>query len=71
MKNFKKLLLVMPMAFIIGSCSPQRSEVENAQYDIYKLAQEAGFEGTFEEWLASIQGPQGEKGDKGDTGAQG
>lgn len=71
MKNFKKLLLVMPMAFIIGSCSPQRSEVENAQYDIYKLAQEAGFEGTFEEWLASIQGPQGEKGDKGDTGADG
>ena len=25
----------MPMAFIIGSCGPQRSEVENAQYDIY------------------------------------
>ena len=71
MKNFKKLLLVMPMAFIIGSCSPQRSEVENAQYDIYKLAQEAGFEGTFEEWLASIQGPKGDKGDKGDTGETG
>ena len=48
MKNFKKLLLVMPMAFIIGSCSPQRSEVENAQYDIYKLAQEADVQGTLE-----------------------
>ena len=71
MKKLKKLLFVMPMALIIGSCSPQRSEVENAKYEIYKLAQEAGFEGTFEEWLASIQGPQGEKGDKGDTGAQG
>ncbi len=46
----------------------------------YELALDGGFEGTEEEWLASLkgdkgdtgaQGPQGEKGDKGDTGTQG
>lgn len=43
----------------------------------YELAVEEGYEGTLEEWLASLvgatgpQGPQGEKGDTGATGAQG
>lgn len=34
----------------------------------YEIAQEHGFEGTEEEWLASLKG---EKGDKGDPGADG
>ncbi len=34
----------------------------------YEIAKEHGYEGTEEEWLASLKG---EKGDKGDTGAQG
>ena len=43
----------------------------------YELAQQDGFTGTSQEWLASLKGPkgdagaQGPKGDKGDTGAQG
>ena len=80
MKKFKKLLLVMPVALVLACCGPQMSEVESQQYEIYKLAQEAGFEGTFEDWLASIKGekgdtgetgPKGDKGDKGDAGAPG
>lgn len=46
----------------------------------YEIASDNGFDGTQEEWLASLkgekgdtgaQGPQGEKGEKGDTGATG
>lgn len=42
--------------------------------DAYELAVKSGFEGTLEEWLASLKGEQGEpgpKGDKGDKGADG
>lgn len=34
----------------------------------YQIAVQNGFEGTEQEWLASLKGP---KGDKGDTGPQG
>lgn len=40
----------------------------------YELAVENGFEGTVEEWLASLkgeQGPQGERGEQGPQGPQG
>lgn len=37
----------------------------------YEIAQQDGFTGTSQEWLASLKGEKGEKGDKGDTGAQG
>ena len=40
----------------------------------YEIAVEAGFQGTYEEWIESLKGDpgaQGEKGDKGDPGEQG
>lgn len=40
----------------------------------YEIAVEHGFEGSEEEWLASLKGdtgPQGPKGDTGDRGPQG
>lgn len=37
----------------------------------YQVAQEAGFEGTVEEWLDSLVGPKGGKGDPGPQGQQG
>lgn len=37
----------------------------------YALAKEQGFEGTLDEWLASLKGEKGETGEKGDTGATG
>ena len=37
----------------------------------YEIAVEYGFEGSEEEWLASLKGEKGDKGDKGDRGEQG
>lgn len=37
----------------------------------YELAKEHGFEGTEEEWLASLQGPAGPKGEPGEKGEKG
>ena len=37
----------------------------------YEIAQEHGYEGTEEEWLASLKGDKGDQGEKGDTGDQG
>ena len=37
----------------------------------YQIALQNGFQGTEEEWLASLKGEKGDKGDKGDTGLQG
>ncbi|WP_440571943.1 hypothetical protein [Streptomyces sp. KR2] len=37
----------------------------------YEVAVEAGFEGTVEQWLASLVGPRGATGDRGQTGAPG
>lgn len=37
----------------------------------FELAQEEGFSGTLQEWLASLVGPQGPQGPQGPTGPQG
>ena len=37
----------------------------------YQIALQNGFQGTEEEWLASLKGEKGDKGDKGDTSLQG
>lgn len=39
--------------------------------DAYKIAVANGFEGTIDEWLASMKGEKGDKGDKGDKGEKG
>lgn len=47
------------------------SKLDVIYTDTYKIAVQNGFDGTVDEWLASIKGEKGDKGDKGDTGAQG
>ena len=37
----------------------------------YQIAVQNGFEGTEQEWLASLKGPKGDKGDMGPPGADG
>ena len=40
-------------------------------YSAYEIAKQNGFEGTEQEWLNSLVGPQGEIGPKGEQGIQG
>lgn len=46
-------------------------ELGGRGYSAYEIAVQQGFEGTEEEWLASLVGPEGSQGPKGDPGAQG
>ena len=65
-------LLVLSAVFLanITSCAVN-SHKNDEQYKIYLLAKDAGYEGTYEEWLASIKGEKGDKGDTGETGPKG
>lgn len=65
MKN-KILFAIALTSLLLTGCGTAKEKNSDDQYAIFKLAQEAGFEGTYEEWLASIKG---EKGDTGEPGA--
>ena len=68
MKSLKKFFVVFSLlGLCISGCSVLQSNdyKDDKRYEIYQLAVADGFEGTYEQWLASI------KGEKGDTGAQG
>ena len=69
MKKFLAITICFIMFFIFVSCdSSEINKYQEEQYQIYMLAKEAGFTGTYEEWLASIKGDKGDQGDKGETG---
>jgi len=53
---------------LVSDTSRANDEVNQEIYAIYEKAKNAGYTGTYEEWLASIKG---EKGDKGDPGKDG
>ncbi len=73
MNKFKKMLvagLVCTTAITGGLCltgcgNTDNNSGETEIHKIYDKAVAAGYEGTYEEWLASIKG---EKGDKGEAG---
>ncbi len=68
---FKKILNIFSLLFLlffVTSCEimqPEINEGKDKQYEIYLLAQESGYTGTYDEWLESIKG---EKGDPGEDG---
>jgi len=57
------LLMLVLLFFIVGCEKP--SELERQQKEIYQLAVEVGYEGTFDQWLESIKGEQGIPGEDG------
>ena len=48
--------------FICSGCNNHEINHDEEQYQIFILAKEAGFSGTYEEWLSSIKGEKGEDG---------
>lgn len=71
MNKFKKLLvagLVCTTAVAGGlcltGCGNNETNAESEIHQIYDKAVSAGYEGTYEEWLASIKGEKGEEGKK-------
>lgn len=61
----KSLLIILNLAFfisIIGCNSNEEIKEDDEQYNIYLLASEAGYSGTYEEWLVSIKGKDGQNG---------
>ena len=60
-KLFIVLICVLSL-FLVTGCSSRKDE---PQYEIYELAKEAGFEGTYDEWLATIKGENGKDGKDG------
>lgn len=78
LKKFLKNSLAMALVFgsvgVLAGCNKDDNDTaknNEKQYEIYKLATEAGYEGTYEEWLLSIKGEKGDKGAKGEKGDQG
>lgn len=62
LKRIFAILLVFAMALVVVSCEAQDGK------SAYEIAVENGFEGTVEEWLASLEGDKGAKGEKGEDG---
>ena len=58
-------------AMALTSCGNTNPYADDSRFPIYQLAQEAGFEGTFEEWLASIKGEDGQDGETPYIGVNG
>ena len=73
MKKISKLLFCLAsFNLALASCGrpiEAKPSESDKQYEIFKLAQEAGFTGTYEEWLASIKGDRGPAGEDGKDGA--
>ena len=63
MKKILNLFICLILLILTASCDDIVIEnQEDERYDIYLLAQEAGYKGTYEEWLESIKGEKGEDG---------
>ena len=61
MKNSLKVIILIIMLFVLASCTnSSQARDDSMQYEIYKLAKQDGYEGTYEEWLNSIKGEAGE-----------
>ena len=61
MRRFIAIFLLILLSIIIVSCKDQNVDENSDQiYQIYLLASEAtGYDGTYEEWLEIVRGPQG------------
>ena len=59
MRRILIFIFLFLCTLFVGSCKNKSEESTEAQYQIYKLAATNGYNGTYEEWLASIKGENG------------
>ena len=76
MKRMRNILLSLSaLGMALCSCGPtiepSNSYADDARYQIYQLAVADGYQGTYEEWLASIRGKDGRDGKDGLDGRDG
>jgi uncharacterized repeat protein (TIGR02543 family) len=57
-KNLCRVLFLFLSILLLTSCFDKESELIKQQKEIYQIAVEVGYDGTFDEWLESIQGEQ-------------
>ncbi len=72
--KLKFLLIACLMAFAMvfaAACGTTDVTTDDERYGVYQLAVTQGYEGTYDEWLASIKGAKGDKGDTGEQGPKG
>lgn len=58
-KRIIVLFLFILCLTLFGCSNKEKDDDGSIQYEIYKLANDAGYDGTYEEWLASIAGEDG------------
>ena len=62
-KIISLILIFFSFVCILSGCKknkePDKTDLQIKQEEIYKLAQESGFNGTYEEWLETIKGVDG------------
>ncbi|MFP4479124.1 MAG: leucine-rich repeat domain-containing protein [Candidatus Izemoplasmatales bacterium] len=72
MKNFFKMFMFLGLMFVLVGCNSEPTNLTTETTEdqlfvklnqVYEMAVEAdAFDGTYEEWLESVEGPQGEPG---------
>ena len=72
MKLFKRLFVVASMfGMCLTGCASDKTQSSlnpDMRYAIYQLAVADGYEGDYEQWLASIKGEKGDPGENGQVG---
>ena len=59
MNKVIRFLFLLVVSFLFVGCGGGKEISTEGQYQIYKLAQESGYSGSYEEWLETIKGAPG------------
>ena len=70
-KTFRFLTCLSALAISLCACTPTNPYENDPRYDIYQLAVNSGFTGTYQEWLESIKGEDGQNGETPHIGMNG
>ena len=69
--KFRFLICLGVLVMSLMSCAPANPYENDPRYDIYQLAVNSGYTGTYQEWLDSIKGEDGQNGETPHIGNNG